>query len=268
MRTAYPGQPPGPLAEIRALRETARLGLLPEAAKSLTGLLDRIETEQAVSAPEAAAFRAQLGLLNHMLAIAQKRGQVGSGGSAAGLEARATSQLGQDLWVLEQTGMKRGGYFVEFGATDGVLLSNTYLLETGIRLGWPLCRAQSRLLRAAEGEPQLHRLARLHRRRNGPRGRVRAGRRIRQHRRLRGLRHACRSACRLPRHRRGDHAHHPVARRLPQGPRRAPHHRLPVDRHRGQRIRDPRGLPLRGLGHPPDDGRAQPHARCATSCAR
>lgn len=134
MRTANPGQPPGPLAEIRALRETARLGLLPEAAKGLTGLLDRIETEQAVSAPEAAAFRAQLGLLNHMLAIAQKRGQVGSGGSAAGLEARATSQLGQDLWVLEQTGMKRGGYFVEFGATDGVLLSNTYLLET--EFGW------------------------------------------------------------------------------------------------------------------------------------
>jgi len=39
------------------------------------------------------------------------------------------AQLFQDLWVLWETRLKRKGYFVEFGAMDGVRLSNTWLLE-------------------------------------------------------------------------------------------------------------------------------------------
>ena len=39
------------------------------------------------------------------------------------------AQFFQDLWVLFELGEKRGGYFVEFGASDGQLLSNTWLLE-------------------------------------------------------------------------------------------------------------------------------------------
>lgn len=39
------------------------------------------------------------------------------------------SQIGQDRWVLEMTNNKRKGYFIEFGATDGIALSNTYVLE-------------------------------------------------------------------------------------------------------------------------------------------
>jgi FkbM family methyltransferase len=44
------------------------------------------------------------------------------------------SQLGQDMFVLCELGFKTGGYFVEFGATNGVDKSNTYLLEK--EFGW------------------------------------------------------------------------------------------------------------------------------------
>jgi len=44
------------------------------------------------------------------------------------------SQLRQDLFALSQVDFKRGGFFVEFGATDGISLSNSYLMETAF--GW------------------------------------------------------------------------------------------------------------------------------------
>jgi len=46
----------------------------------------------------------------------------------------AKAQLFQDLFVLMMTNEKRGGYFVEFGATNGITLSNSYLLEKSY--GW------------------------------------------------------------------------------------------------------------------------------------
>lgn len=39
------------------------------------------------------------------------------------------SQLGQDRDVLEFYKNKKNGYFIEIGASDGIQLSNTYLLE-------------------------------------------------------------------------------------------------------------------------------------------
>jgi FkbM family methyltransferase len=42
----------------------------------------------------------------------------------------ADAQLFQDLLVLFLLDGKRDGYFVEFGATDGITLSNTFLLES------------------------------------------------------------------------------------------------------------------------------------------
>jgi FkbM family methyltransferase len=39
------------------------------------------------------------------------------------------SQIRQDLFVLSELGFKKNGFFVEFGATNGLDFSNTYLLE-------------------------------------------------------------------------------------------------------------------------------------------
>lgn len=69
-------------------------------------------------------LRAELELLHGELTLSQ---------SSLGLDGYR-SQLGQDKWVLEQTEFKRDGYFVEFGATNGVLLSNTWVLEK--KYGW------------------------------------------------------------------------------------------------------------------------------------
>lgn len=59
------------------------------------------------------------------------------------------SQAGQDRWVVQRVfNYKTGGYFVDIGAFDGVLLSNTFWLEKN--LGWSgLC---------VEADPQTFRI--------------------------------------------------------------------------------------------------------------
>ena len=44
------------------------------------------------------------------------------------------AQLFQDIFVLNELDFKKGGYFVEFGATNGIDLSNSLMLER--RFGW------------------------------------------------------------------------------------------------------------------------------------
>jgi len=49
------------------------------------------------------------------------------------------SQWLQDLWVMYETGGKRDGFFVEFGAADGLVSSNTLMLEKELHWRGVLC---------------------------------------------------------------------------------------------------------------------------------
>ncbi len=47
---------------------------------------------------------------------------------------RSQGQLFQDLWVAFELAEARAGYFVEFGATNGITMSNSHMLEK--HYGW------------------------------------------------------------------------------------------------------------------------------------
>jgi len=131
---------------LRMVKELASLGLFLEAKDIIALQLDDIMKDKnnykSVDS-KVKILQTELELLSHELSLSQMRMQLFSNTNELskpnstdieGLRKRSVSQLGQDIWVLEKTNFKRNGFFVEFGATDGVLLSNSYLLEK--EFGW------------------------------------------------------------------------------------------------------------------------------------
>ena len=89
------------------------------------------EKAQALQSAQHSLQSAQHSL--HQFEIIKQCGRGLEGQAIDALES-CRSQIGQDLFVLCELKFKRNGYFVEFGATNGIDLSNSHILEN--KFGW------------------------------------------------------------------------------------------------------------------------------------
>ena len=80
-------------------------------------------------------FTCLLNKLNFYLLFDKKLDEIKSKSySNINFLVESKSQNGQDLFALLSNNFKRSGIFIEFGAYDGVIFSNTHLLEK--QFGW------------------------------------------------------------------------------------------------------------------------------------
>jgi len=112
--------------------------LLLQQQQFITEEMNRLYAKLKIFHTELELVNAELSIVQRYRSVTDKEGLPNFPNSSENWKAEvrksSASQLGQDIWVLEQTNYKRNGFFVEFGATNGISLSNSWLLEK--MFGW------------------------------------------------------------------------------------------------------------------------------------